>query len=317
MQNKIWIGLVVVLIIALVGIYMASAGPKKVGASLADLAQRLDTEIQILTKRTAPFVMVGEPVGYVIEFENGAKFYFGADTGIMADMKLVIGDYYKPDVAFLPIGNFYTMDPKAAAYAAKLINPARYVVPNHYASFPMLVQDPTEFFTELARYGLRATPLKFEVGVEQEVMGVKVLWLGHGNWLFTSPEGTRILIDPEVEYNFVYPEEYKDLTKFERIDLILITHGHFDHMTIPDLKKWNALYEPIYIVPYEAGIWLKEVMAYSNIIAVNKGSNIGKTEMLKIGMPAEKVKKMADIRIHMVPACHSSSVIPEGLPTRY
>ena len=157
MQNKIWIGLVVVLRISLVGIYMASAGPKKLGQSLTELAQRLDTEIQILTKRTAPFTMVGEPVGYVIEFENGARFYFSGDTGISAEMT-VIGDYYKPDVAFLPIGNYYTMDPKAAAYAANLVNPAKYVIPNHYASFPMLVQDPTEFFAEVAKYGLKANP---------------------------------------------------------------------------------------------------------------------------------------------------------------
>ena len=316
-MRTIWIALVVVLIVALVGIYTASVGPKKMEADLTELAQRLDGEIQILNKKTAPFVDMGNAVGYVIEFENGAKFYFGGDTGISADMKLVIGDYYKPDVAFLPIGNYYTMDPKAAAYAAKLIDPARYVVPNHYASFSMLVQEPDEFFTEVAKYGLRAQPLKFEVGVEQEVMGVKVLWLGHGNWLFTSPEGTKIMIDPEVEYNVSYPEQYKDLTQFERIDLILITHAHFDHMTIPDLKRWNKLYEPIYIAPFEAGIWLKDVLPYDKIMAVNKGSNITKTEMLKIGMPAEKVEKIADIRIHMVSACHSSSATPEGLPARY
>jgi len=317
MRNIIWIGLVVVLIVALVGVYLASVGPKKLGAALEEATKRLDLEIQRVNLKTAPFTMVGEAVGYVIEFENGAKFYFGGDTGISADLKLVIGDYYKPDVAFLPIGNYYTMDPKAAAYAAKLVDPVRYVVPNHYASFPMLVQDPSEFFTEVAKYGLRAKPLKFEVGVEQEVMGVKVLWLGHGDWLFTTPEGTRILIDPEVEYNLAYPEEYKDLTQFERIDLILITHGHFDHMTVPDLRKWNALYEPIYITPFEAGIWLKEFLPYEKIIAVNKGSNIGKAEMLGIGMPAEKVEKMANIRIHLVPATHSSSATPEGLPPRY
>jgi len=212
MQNKIWIGLVVVLIIALVGIYMASAGPKKLGASLVELTQRLDAEMQRLTAKTTPYVYTGESVGYVIEFENGAKFYFGGDTGITADMKLVIGDYYKPDVAFLPIGNYYTMDPKAAAYAAKLIDPARYVIPNHYASFPMLEQDPSGFFAEVAKYGLRAKPLEFEAGLEQEVMGVRTIWLGHGDWLFTTPEGTKILIDPEVEYNVAYPEQYRDLT---------------------------------------------------------------------------------------------------------
>lgn len=317
MRNTIWIGLGVVLIIALMGIYIAWTGQKKLAASLNEVVGRLDAEIQKVNLKTAPFVMVGEAIGYVIEFENGAKFYFAADTGITADMKYVIGDYYKPDVAFLPIGNFYTMDPKAAAYAAKLIDPARYVIPNHYASFPMLVQEPDEFFAEVAKYGLRAEPLKFEVGVEQEVMGVKVLWLGHGDWLFTTPEGTRILIDPEVEYNLVYPEQYKDLTQFERIDLILITHAHFDHMTVPDLRKWNALYEPIYIAPFEAGIWLKDALGYDKIVAVNMGSNISKAEMLKLGMPAEKVEKISDIRIHMVPTVHSSSATPEGLPPRY
>lgn len=316
MRNIIWIGLAVALVIAIIAIYMASTGVKKIEVNLEELAQRLDAEIQLLNKRTAPFVMVGEPVGYVIEFENGAKFYLSGDTGLSAEMK-VIGDFYQPDVAFLPIGNYYTMDPKAAAYAAKLINPAKYVVPKHYGSFPMLVQDSEEFFTELAKYNLEAKPLKFEVGIEQEVLGIKVLWLGHGNWLFTSPEGTRILIDPEVEYNLAYPEEYKDLTQFERIDLILITHGHFDHMTVPDLRKWNKLYEPIYIVPFEAGIWLKDALPYDKIMAINKGSNITKAEMLKMGLPPEKVEKMANIRIHMVPATHSSSATPEGLPARY
>ena len=317
MGNKIWIGLVVVLIIALVGIYLTSAGLKNLETKFTESLEIINAEIQRLSAKVPPFVVLGEAVAYVIEFENGAKFFFGADTGITAEMK-VIGDYYKPDVAFLPIGNFYTMDPKGAAYAAKLINPTRYVIPNHYGSFPMLVQDPTEFFTEMAKYRLRSKPLKFEVGVEQEVMGIKVLWLGHGNWLFTSPEGTRILIDPETEYNVAYPEAYKDLaTVFERIDLILITHAHFDHMTVPDLRRWTKLFEPIYIAPFEAGIWLKDVLAYGDIMPVNMGSNIGKAEMLGMGMPAEKVEKMADIRIHMVPVVHSSSATPEGFAPRY
>jgi L-ascorbate metabolism protein UlaG (beta-lactamase superfamily) len=317
MRNPVWIGLGGVLIIALVGIYMASVGPKELARRLSELAERVDTQIQTLNLKSSPYVYVGEPVGYVIEFENGAKFYFAGDTGVSADMKLVIGDYYKPDVAFLPIGNFYTMDPKAAAYAAKLINPSRYVVPNHYGSFPMLVQEPDEFFTEVAKYSLKAKPLRFEKGVEQEVMGVKVLWLGHGDWLFTTPEGTKILVDPEVEYNLAYPEEYKDLTRFGRIDLILITHGHFDHMTVPDLRKWIKLYEPVLIAPFEAGIWLKDVLPYDKVMAINKGSDISKTEMLKMGMSKDQVAKISNIRIYMVPATHSSSATPEGLPARY
>lgn len=319
MQNKFWVALVAVLLIALVGVYMASVGTKKLETSLGELVKRMETtekETQILSQKIPPYTIVGEAVSYVIEFENGVKFYFGADSGLSADLK-VIGDFYKPDVAFLGIGNYYSMDPKAAAYAANLLNPAKYVVPEHYASFPFLVQDTTEFFTELAKYDLRAKPLEFKAGVEQKVMGIKVLWLGQSAFLFETPEGTKILVDPAIQYNPSYPEEYKDLTKFGRIDLILITHGHFEHLDVSDMKKWIKLYEPIILTVFETGVWLKEVLPYDKIVAVNKGSNIGKAELLGIGMPAEKVEKMADIRIYMVPASHTSGATPEGMLPRY
>ncbi len=87
---------------------------------------------------------VGEPVGYVIEFENGLKIYHSGDTGLMADMKTVIGDFYEPDVAILPIGSVFTMGPKEAAYACKLIRP-KIVIPEHYGTFPVLVQSADEF----------------------------------------------------------------------------------------------------------------------------------------------------------------------------
>jgi L-ascorbate metabolism protein UlaG (beta-lactamase superfamily) len=318
MQNKFWIALIIILLIALVGVYMASVGTKELGTSLGELVKRAETtekEVQILSQKVPPYTIVGEAVSYVIEFENGAKFYFGGDSGLTADMK-VIGDFYKPDAAFLGIGNIYSMDPKSAAYAAYLVNPTKYIIPNHYASFPMLVQDTNEFFAEVAKYGLRAKPLKFEVGVEQEAMGIKVLWLGHSAWLFETPEGTKILVDPAIQYNPSYPEAYKDLTKFGRIDLILITHGHFDHLDVSDLKKWIKLYDPIIEAVFETGVWLKEVLPYDKIIAVNKGSNIGKTEMLGMGMPAEKIGRMANIKIYMVPSAHTSGATPEGMLPR-
>jgi len=86
----------------------------------------------------------GEPAGYVMEFENGLKIYHSGDTGLMTDMKTVIGDFYEPDVAILPIGGVYTMGPKEAAYACKLIRP-KVVIPEHYGTFPMLVQSADEF----------------------------------------------------------------------------------------------------------------------------------------------------------------------------
>ena len=66
---------------------------------------------------------VGEAVGYLLEFENGLKVYHAGDTSLMGDMKTVIGDFYKPDVAILPIGGVFTMGPEEAAYACSLIKP--------------------------------------------------------------------------------------------------------------------------------------------------------------------------------------------------
>ncbi len=87
---------------------------------------------------------VGEAVGYIIEFENGLKLYHSGDTSLMGDMKTIIGDYYKPDVAILPIGGVFTMGPDEAAHACKLIKP-KIVIPEHYGTFPVLVQDCNGF----------------------------------------------------------------------------------------------------------------------------------------------------------------------------
>lgn len=87
---------------------------------------------------------MGQPVGYVMEFENGFKLYHSGDTGLMSDMRSVIGDYYEPDLAILPIGNVFTMGPKEAAYACKMIRPA-FAIPEHYGTFPVLVQTPDSF----------------------------------------------------------------------------------------------------------------------------------------------------------------------------
>ena len=87
---------------------------------------------------------VGEAVGYILEFENGLKVYHAGDTSLMGDMKTIIGDFYQPDVAILPIGGVFTMGPDEAAYACKLIRP-KIVIPEHYATFPVLVQNCDQF----------------------------------------------------------------------------------------------------------------------------------------------------------------------------
>ena len=316
MQNKmIWVAIILVLIISLIAIYFTFTTPTDLQESLDSLIERnrnLEKETQLLTQKVAPYIYAGEAVGYVIEFENGAKFYFAGDTGVFSDLKL-IGDYYRPDIVFLPISNLQTMDPKAAAYAASLVNPEKYIIPYRYASFPALTQDPDQFFQELKKYRPRADPLELEIGKERTLMGIKVEWLGHGDFLFENPKGTRILIDPEVRYNPSFPEKYKELTQLKRIEIILITHGHFDQMTFSDLKKWGDLFDPIFIAPYETGIWLKENLPQESIMPINKGSRISKKQMLDLGLPEERVEKISEIVINVVPATHSSSITPEGV----
>jgi len=106
---------------------------------------------------------VGEPVGYVIEFENGFKIYHSGDTGLMADMELVIGNFYEPDLAILPIGGVFTMGPKEAAYACKLIRP-RYAIPEHYGTFPVLVQTADDFFRWVEQYAPATEVLELAPG---------------------------------------------------------------------------------------------------------------------------------------------------------
>jgi L-ascorbate metabolism protein UlaG (beta-lactamase superfamily) len=79
---------------------------------------------------------VGPATGFIVRFEGGPIVYFAGDTALFGDMRL-IGDRYKPDIAFLPIGDRYTMGPEDAALAAEWLG-AKTIVPMHYGTFPEL-----------------------------------------------------------------------------------------------------------------------------------------------------------------------------------
>ena len=85
---------------------------------------------------------LGESCGYVIELENGFKIYFAGDTCVFGDMQL-IGRIYEPNVAVLPIGDWFTMGPREAAVALELIGVER-CIPSHYGTFPLLTGTPAE-----------------------------------------------------------------------------------------------------------------------------------------------------------------------------
>lgn len=83
----------------------------------------------------------GEPAGYIVELENGFKLYHAGDTGVFAGMA-IIGAYYAPDLALLPIGGHFTMDPKHAAYAVRELLKTPMVIPTHYGTFGLLKGTP-------------------------------------------------------------------------------------------------------------------------------------------------------------------------------
>jgi L-ascorbate metabolism protein UlaG (beta-lactamase superfamily) len=103
-------------------------------------------------------VYLGEPCGYVIRLEDGLTVYFAGDTAIFGDMRL-IAEMYGPRVAFLPIGDTYTMGPEAAAKACELLGVAQ-VVPMHYGTFPALTGTPARLRELVEPRGVKVIELK-------------------------------------------------------------------------------------------------------------------------------------------------------------
>lgn len=89
----------------------------------------------------------GDPAGFVVRFENGFAVYHAGDTGVFSDMKL-IASLYKPDLALLPIGGFFTMGPKEAALACTFLK-SKHIAGMHYGTFPVLKGTPQELRKEL------------------------------------------------------------------------------------------------------------------------------------------------------------------------
>ena len=87
-------------------------------------------------------IYMGMPSG-ILFFAEGLTIYHAGDTALFGDMKL-IGERHPIDVAFLPIGDNFTMGPEDAAYAVSLLKP-RIVVPIHFNTFPVIKQDVNRF----------------------------------------------------------------------------------------------------------------------------------------------------------------------------
>lgn len=105
----------------------------------------------------------GMPSGYIIEAE-GLTIHHAGDTGLFGDMKL-IGERHNIDVAFVPIGDHYTMGPEDALQAAEWYN-AKLIIPIHYNTFPPIEQDGEAFVQKLEERGLKGKVLQIGDSIE-------------------------------------------------------------------------------------------------------------------------------------------------------
>jgi L-ascorbate metabolism protein UlaG (beta-lactamase superfamily) len=96
----------------------------------------------------------GEPLGYIIQLENGFKIWHMGDTGMFSDMQF-ISKYYKPDLVLVPIGGNFTMGPEEAAYVIRTWVKPRFTIPIHYNSNPMAKGTLAEF-----QEAMKGSPLK-------------------------------------------------------------------------------------------------------------------------------------------------------------
>ncbi len=134
--------------------YLATMGIESIGMNISGCARYEGIEF-CMTEATHSsadikddkIVYLGNPAGFVITLENNFKIYHAGDTGLFGGLS-IIGDFYKPDVVMLPIGGHFTMGPKEAAYAVKLLKP-KYIIPMHYETFPVLEGTPEKLIEYL------------------------------------------------------------------------------------------------------------------------------------------------------------------------
>lgn len=95
-----------------------------------------------ITDDDGKMVYGGEPAGYVLHFGDGRNAYFAGDTDVFSEMAF-IAELHQPSLAFLPIGDLFTMSPRGAAIATRLLG-VDTVIPMHYGTFPPLTGTPAE-----------------------------------------------------------------------------------------------------------------------------------------------------------------------------
>jgi L-ascorbate metabolism protein UlaG (beta-lactamase superfamily) len=101
----------------------------------------------------------GEPVGFILQLENGFRIWHMGDTGLFGDMRL-IAERYRPDLVLMPIGGNFTMDPDDAAWAARELIRPKVVIPMHYGANPLGKGTPAGFERAMAGSPIEVRVLK-------------------------------------------------------------------------------------------------------------------------------------------------------------
>jgi L-ascorbate metabolism protein UlaG (beta-lactamase superfamily) len=104
----------------------------------------------------------GSAAGYVVRLPGGFTFYHSGDTALFTDMQLLC-ELYRPELAFLPIGDLFTMDPHQAARACRYLG-AQVVIPVHWGTFDALTGRPEDLRNELRSQGVTCEMVALQPG---------------------------------------------------------------------------------------------------------------------------------------------------------
>src|SRR5918993_2972758 len=118
-----------------------------------------------------------------------------------------------------------------------------------------------------------------------------ITWLGHATFVITTPGGKRIVTDPWLEGNPMCPPDQK---KIDKADVILLSHGHFDH-TGDIVGVARATGAPVVAV-FELAAWVGR-KGVQNTVGMNIGGTVN----------------VAGLEITMTAAIHSSSITENGV----
>ena len=119
---------------------MNKGGSQKVGSVTVTMTHAVHS--CGISEDDGSIIYGGEAAGYVLTLSDGRVVYFAGDTNVFSDMAL-IAELYRPELAILPIGDLFTMGPREAAAACRLLR-VKTVIPMHFGTFPALSGSPAQ-----------------------------------------------------------------------------------------------------------------------------------------------------------------------------